>query len=119
MECEHPLALFAAFFGFCSGVLNCRCGYAGKVSLIFHNDLKGVVGVEQVLVEFDVEVGKLVVDFLEFLFVGVGKKRPVAHEFAVCMFECAHLVMRQAEGVAVIVECLDTVEQAAVHHKLV
>ena len=119
VESEDPFALFAALLGLGSGVGHCGSGDAGEVGLIVDYDLESIVGVEQIFVEFDVEIGEAVVHLLELRLLVVGEESAVEGEVAVDVLDCADLIVGEAERVAGVVEGLDAAEEAVVHHHLI
>ena len=46
MEGEYPFSFFSAFFGFSGGIVDGVLGKTGQISLVLHDNLESVVGVQ-------------------------------------------------------------------------
>ena len=117
MEGEDPFAFHATALGLVGSLGDARLGQAAKARRVLDYDFEGVGGVEKVFVECQIEVGKLGVDGLEFLFLVGIEEGAVANEALVIFLYGAALV--GLEALAVVVDGLDALEEGVVHGHLV
>ncbi len=86
MECKHPFAFHAAAIGLFGCLCDARLGQARKAGRIFDYNLECVGSVEKILVECQVQVGKLGIYSLEFFFLLGIEQCAVANEALIVVF---------------------------------
>ena len=119
MESEHPQTVETALAGLFGSLSHRRFGKSGKIRLVIYRHRELVGGFEQIAVELDKELGKLVVHLHKlFLLVG-GKGGSLLSETAVVFLHHSFLHRREAHLVAHVVDAFDALEESVVEVHLV